>query len=312
MADVEQDCESFKSIEVGKLNNLEKEIGKLRDGKLKDHWNKRKYKEFLERFKCIIEGKKLLTVIDKTLPFLPELGYSFDLNVHKGICECYSKLLDLYEKDRLFHSRAGSAKRILPRSINRYVDNVLCTKREKICPDIQRLLMFLSKNDCEEQTLKVEEELCLIFQKQKGFPVSRVFRTKYVLQQIALNFMDKLYVYPLASKFPKRPGVYFIYHVGKTQLYEGSQVSPSTRNPVYVGMSQTSIADRLRDHLRKVNLTSAGKKKSTASQQTEGKKIRKIKTSAGKKKSTASQQTKGMKLELTDFVVRFMIVQGCH
>ena len=149
--------------------------------------------------------------------------------------------------------------------------------------------MFLSKNDCEEQTLKVEEELCLIFQKQKEFPVSRVFRTKYVLQQIALNFMDKLYVYPLASKFPKRPGVYFIYHVGKTQLYEGSQVSPSTRNPVYVGMSQTSIADRLRDHLRKVNLTSAGKKK-----------------------STASQQTKGMKLELTDFVVRFMIVDIDH
>lgn len=136
-------------------------------------------------------------MIDKTLPFLPELGYSFDLNVHKGICECYSKLLDLYEEDRLFSYRAGSAKRILARSINRYVDNVLCTKREKICPDIQRLLMFLSKNDCEEQTLKVEEELCLIFQKQKDFPVSRLFRPKYILQQIALNSMDKLYIYPL-------------------------------------------------------------------------------------------------------------------
>ena len=46
MTDLEQDCESFKSIEVGKFNNLEKEIGELRDGKLKEHWNKRKFKEF--------------------------------------------------------------------------------------------------------------------------------------------------------------------------------------------------------------------------------------------------------------------------
>ena len=103
-----------------------------------------------------------------------------------------------------------------------------------MCPEIiKRLLTFLSEN-CEDQTLKVEEEL----RKQTDLSVSsRFFGHKYVLQQIALNFMDKLYIYPLDNTtLPERPGVYFIYHVGKTQLYERSQVAPSTRYPVYVGI----------------------------------------------------------------------------
>lgn len=168
------------------------------------------------------------------------------------------------------------------------MDNVRGTQREKMCPDIKRLLTFLSENNYEEQPLKVEEERGLVLQKQKDLPVSRFFRHKYVLQQTALNFMDKLYIYPLTSKFPELPGVYFIYHVGKTQLYEGSQVFPSIRWPVYVGMSQTSIADRLEEHRDKIV---------DASEQ---------------EQSTASQQTEGMKLELSDFMVRFMIVDIKH
>ena len=278
---------SFKSIHVGKFNNLEEEIKKLPD-ELKDDWNNRKFKEFLEKVKRIIKRRRLQhDEINATLPFLPELGYSFDHNIHSEIYECYSKLLDLCKEGRF--STAESVQQRLASSINRYVDNILCTEREKICPDITRLLTFLSKN-CKEQTLKVEEEMRLNFQKQKDLSVSsRFYRPKYVLQQIALNFMDKLYIYPLDSTtFPERPGVYFIYHVGKTQLYEGSQVSPSTRYPVYVGMSRWSIADRLRKHLGKIEIASKPKQ------------------------STESQQTEGVKLELSDFMVRFMIVDIEH
>ena len=145
-----------------------------------------------------------------------------------------------------YGSRRESVQQSLPSSINRYVDNILCTEREKMCPEIKRLLTFLSDN-CEDQTFKVEELNCV--SKKICLFLLDFFGHKYVLQQIVLNFMDKLYVYPLDNTtFPERPGVYFIYHVSKTQLYDGRQVSPSTRYPFYGGMSQKSIADRLKDH----------------------------------------------------------------
>ena len=294
-------CDSFKSIDVGKSGNLKpEEIEKLPDDKprsMKDLWNKRQFIDFLEVFEGMIpavasqkskkkkgrEKKKFPhDEINATLPFLPELGYSFDRNVHSAIYACYRKLLELCgARDALQQS--------LARSVNMYVDNILCTEREKMCPgpDIKQLLKFLSKN-CEEQTLKVEEELCLEFQKQIDLSDSRFFGHTCVLQRIALNFLKKLYIYPLNSTFPRLPGVYFIYHVGKTQLYEGSQVFPSTRKPVYVGMSTTNIAERLGDHRRK------------------------IENASKLKQSTKSQQTEGVKLELTDFVVRFMIVDIKH
>ncbi|KAJ7376069.1 hypothetical protein OS493_037178 [Desmophyllum pertusum] len=88
----------------------------------------------------------------------------------------------------------------------------------------------LSDNEIKEQTFKVEEELRLEFQKKSG---SRNSGYICVLQRIVLEFMD--------NEFPERPGVYFIYYVGKTKLYEGSQVSTSNDNPVYVGQSKKSI-----------------------------------------------------------------------
>ena len=107
----------------------------------------------------------------------------------------------------------------------------------------------LSDNEIKEQTFKVEEELRLEFQKKSG---SRNSGYICVLQRIVLEFMDKLYIYPLNSEFPERPGVYFIYYVGKTKLYEGSQVSTSNDNPVYVGQSKKSISQRLVDHCEKI------------------------------------------------------------
>ena len=281
-------CDRFKSSRVGKSSNLAEETENLSNGKLKDHWNKREFKKFFKEFESIIKVSKKskeettlpLNDIYGTLPLLPELGHSFDCDVHKAVHGCYSELLELHVNDDFSKN--------LARSISKYVDNILCTQREKFCPDIKQLLTFLSEN-CEEQTLKVEEEMRPQFQQQSDLSFSPRFSGhKYVLQKIALNFLEKLYIYPLGSKFPKRPGVYFIYHVGKTQLYKGSQVFPSTIHPVYVGMSTCNIADRLKDHWDKINMASKPEQ------------------------STTSEQTEEAKLELTDFMVRFMIVDILH
>lgn len=130
----------------------------------------------------------------------------------------------------------------------------------------------------EEHTLKVEEELLLTNSEGQRFDRSSFFGQKYVLQRIALAFLENsCRIYSLGSQeFPEHPGVYLIYHVGEIQLYEGSQISPSTRYPVYVGMSETTIAARLEEHCRII------------------------------KKGEQLTET----LEMTDFVVRFMIVDN--
>lgn len=225
--------------------------------------------------------------------FLPELGYSFDREVHSEICACYGKLLELCGGRDDFSAELQRSP--LARSVNRYVDNILCTERAKICPDIKRLLEFLSKH-YEEQTFKVEEELRLEFQLSD----SRFFGHTSVLQRTALNFLGKLYVYPLNSTFPQFPGVYFIYHVGNTQLYQGSQVFRSTRYPVYVGMSTTNIAERLGDHRRKIE-DASNPKQPTQRQQ-----------SLRQRQRQQTLQNEGVKLQLTDFVVRVMIVDIKH
>jgi len=124
-------CDSFKSIDVGKFGNLKpEEIEKLPDDKprsMKDLWNKRQFIDFLEVFEGMIpavasqkskkkkgrEKKKFPhDEINATLPFLPELGYSFDRNVHSAIYACYRKLLELCgARDALQQSLARSVNR---------------------------------------------------------------------------------------------------------------------------------------------------------------------------------------------------------
>ena len=109
--------------------------------------------------------------------------------------------------------------------------------------------------------------------RQKDLSVSQIYGHEYDLQQIALDFLDKSYIYPLNdTTFPSFPGVYLIYYVGKTQLYEGSQVLPSTDYPVYVGMSMDKISRRLKSHHK--NITDAigeqtGEEKQTDEEQRE-------------------------------------------
>ncbi|KAJ7381919.1 hypothetical protein OS493_038294 [Desmophyllum pertusum] len=220
----------FKSAHVGKDSNLMEEIEKLPEN-LKHFW---------------------------------QLGNSFDWKVHRLIRECYELC------DKLQH-RPTELVQSLARSCNKYVLNILCTKKIKLVPyryiDPYRFITWCLNFSCVPDVLSNAIEKQTLSVEPGHIPdMDTVFST-------ALEFMDKLYIYPLDPeilKFPELPGVYFIHYVGETDLYEGSQVSPSTDCPVYVGHSQKSIADRLRDHYKTIEAAK--------------------------------------NLHLTDFVVRFMIV----
>ena len=56
----------------------------------------------------------------------------------------------------------------------------------------------------------------------------------------------------LDGQFLKLPGVYFLYYIGKKELYPGSFIIGSSSVPVYVGMSITDISSRLRVHRAKI------------------------------------------------------------
>ena len=95
------------------------------------------------------------------------------------------------------------------------------------------------------------------------------------LQGVAVEFVENLSILPLTTcsdylgKYPSFPGVYLIYYIGETSLYE-DLVRPSRDQPIYVGKSNNDILNQLNDHRRKV--------------------------------------VRADDLEVTDFVVRFMIL----
>ena len=305
--------EAFKSSLVGKSCNLKDEIEKLPE-ELRKRWIDREFRSFLVKFKDIISNvltdeRRMTGIfadiqhkINLVLPFLSQLGYSFDNEVHKRIHECYDELSKLCsDLERL----PGEFPRRVASSSNKYLVNILCPERKIFCTDdfMKQHLKFISGR-WEEQTLKVEMEFKS--HEQRDLSVSRFYGHEYDLQQIALDFLGKSYIHPLNdTTFPPLPGVYLIYHVGKTQLYEGSQVSPSTRYPVYVGMSQTNIANDLEDHRQNIEKASEPEQ-SAESQETdkEGEK-EKERTERGSRREV-------VKLELIDFVVRFMIVDIEH
>lgn len=95
-----------------------------------------------------------------------------------------------------------------------------------------------------------------------------------ILQEIAVEFVETLSIFPLTTsndylgKCTSFPGVYLIYYIGETSPYEN--FSSCRNQPIYVGKSGKNILDQLNDHCRNV--------------------------------------ARAMDLDVTDFDVRFMIV----
>ena len=120
-----------------------------------------------------------------------------------------------------------------------------------------------------ELTLNVEDALRRIPNERGEY--------KSILQRVAVEFVENLFILPLTicsdylGKYPSFPGVYLIYYIGETNLYE-DLVKPSQDKPIYVGKSKNNILNRLSDHRRNM--------------------------------------ARAKDLEVTDFVVRFMTVDS--
>lgn len=110
---------------------------------------------------------------------------------------------------------------------------------------------------------KLPEELQDLVQKRKLYVENALLQERnrndrYTsnLQEIAVEFVESVPILPLTtsidylSRCPSFPGVYLIYYVSKTSLY-GGLVSHSQDQPIYVGMSESNILNRLNCHRNK-------------------------------------------------------------
>lgn len=146
----------------------------------------------------------------------------------------------------------GTPQKKLAISCNQYVTNVLCTKimESATIPRIQECLnlslrLFTADDIETDQTFHVEDTL---------LSQSRLAVDECILQRISVEFVRKLYIFPLekSREYPKLPGVYLIYYVGDTPLYDGL-IRYSKDRPVYVGMSESSISNRLGKHCANID-----------------------------------------------------------
>lgn len=93
--------DAFKDTQVGKFSDLREEIEKLPTEELKALWDDREFYQFLDELKDLIIGARCnrenLEVISDyirdriipVIPFLPELGYSFDGEINV-ITSCWT------------------------------------------------------------------------------------------------------------------------------------------------------------------------------------------------------------------------------
>lgn len=106
-----------------------------------------------------------------------------------------------------------------------------------------------SLNIERKHKLNVDEEF-----RKRG---NEAHRYSCFMQFIAVEFVKDLKIFSITrscsdlGKCLPFPGVYLIYYDGTTSLYE-NQIRPDREKPIYIGKSEISILQRLKDHQGKV------------------------------------------------------------
>ena len=241
-------------------------------------WNKQNSKDFLKNIHKIsknLASKAPTTWKEQEKAFkakviadLPSLQKCWEYEDS----EIHQNIKDIYSWCEVFESNETLAT-----SCNTYVRTVLSDRKllESAgfapilsCLDISKRISI--KLGIEQgEKINVEEEM---FEEAKRWKKDGKFTS--ILQKVAVTFVEKLNIFPIITREdypgtrPQFAGVYLIYYVGQTSLY--GKLAGSSQVPIYVGKSDNDILARLNDHRRKI--------------------------------------VGAMDLEVTDFVVRFMIM----
>ena len=222
------------------------------------------YKQFLEE--ALSEFASNLKLSKCLLAICPVLGLSNEKEVHKLVQQFFSVNCDDQEIRDITGSRYAYVTNtkfieLLPDDwlgkCGEDVEEILEKKRqakteeETSLAELKECLRELRDNhyvcDVAKLTFKVESEL------KRKLQDTPELQEGSLLFKAAKTFLSSIEIWlKLDGHFPTLPGVYFLYYIGKKDLYPGSFVIGSRRFPVYVGMSTSKISSRLADHHAKI------------------------------------------------------------
>ena len=235
-------------------------------------------------FFCLFKKKddeKWKELSKSLLVVVPQLGRSFVKDVHALVQKFYSD--NSHKDDTGFKNSRhqyisyalskDSSRVFVPDEWVKEVQLKCNTSFKKSKRDLAEALTRCKENlktfkysDIKSLTLRVEAKFA---QKCREAGAKEV-----KLCDIAVEFINNIGEFNLTSEFPTIPGVYFIYFIANRELYTGSQIYGSNKDPVYVGMSAKDVSSRLVVHRNKIK--------------------------------------KAKDLEVTDFAIKVMLVDNKH
>lgn len=215
---------------------------------------------------ALLEFARQLKLLKCLWAICPILGLSNERKIHELVQRFYYCESDYYSDYQEISDLTGSRHayiinteitELLPRDWLKKMGQKDREKRHKARISEATFLAILKKKlrvtdnhcarDVEKLTFKVESKL------KRKFQETPELQDGSLLLKAANEFLSSTGIWlKLDGQFLKLPGVYFLYYIGKKELYPGSFIIGSSSVPVYVGMSVSDISSRLRVHRAKI------------------------------------------------------------
>lgn len=215
---------------------------------------------------ALLEFARQLKLLKCLWAICPILGLSNERKIHELVQRFYYCESDYYSDYQEISDLTGSRHayiinteitELLPRDWLKKMGQKDREKRHKARISEATFLAILKKKlrvtdnhcacDVEKLTFKVESKL------KRKFQETLELQDGSLLLKAANESLSSTGIWlKLDGQFLKLPGVYFLYYIGKKELYPGSFIIGSSSVPVYVGMSVSDISSRLRVHRAKI------------------------------------------------------------
>ena len=267
LQDIDYTLEKFKNYLRGQHKDKKKvkrAVKQLRTDQEELLNNRLNWKKILKN--ALREFARHLKLLKCLWPICPILGLSNERKVHELVQRFYYCERDYYSDYQEISDLTGSRyayiintemTELLPRDWLKKMGQKYREKRHKARISQARFLTMLKKKlrvtdnhcacDVEKLTFKVESEL------KRKFQETLELQDGSLLFKAANKFLSSTGIWlKLDGQFLKLPGVYFLYYIGKKELYPGSFIIGSSSVPVYVGKSESDISSRLRVHRAKI------------------------------------------------------------
>ena len=271
-------AELFKNRAVQEFiskENVQKALKNL-PFNLRNLCDKKEYQKFVDKALSLLEGRdsnsdgKWLTKVAETLAnnlliIFPAFASSGNKDLHDKVQDFYYRylyidpgeygksmydyIIDAYSAGNFGFISEDWVEEVFPEYSE--MKNAAKKERRIALETMRNSLKSFTAEDSTSNKLEIEEQL------GRKLKETKKPRHCYFLLDVTLDHLmgEGKTLYKLDDAPAKLPGVYLIYYIGTTELYEGSKIHASDRTPVYVGMSTevvSGVSGRLATHRKNI------------------------------------------------------------